>query len=227
MNYIWFIIEPFSFLLNSFILFYYCWKINYRFKYRVLTGFNFVAAILLAKASQEGLQFNTNVEYYNFLYLLSSLCLGYYFYTSLLPKLKKIITLLLCGITILYFIFNNPLFSKDQLFDSMGYVISSMGITIMILMLIHQIMTNVNEEPLSLNFDFWFICSQMVYHLGSFVIFLTYNYLTQKIIPQYIYKNRELLTYLWTIPNVLLFLSSLITCTGVLWIAYSRKSSLS
>jgi len=116
---------------------------------------------------------------------------------------------------------------EDVFFPSMGFIIVSSGIIVLVFLYLHQLFSKIAGDGLSGNFDFWFICSQLIYQLGSFFIFLTYNYLTQKILPNesYTYENRSLLASLWGVHNVLLFLGSLITCFGVAWI-YRKKSRL-
>ena len=46
------------------------------------------------------------------------------------------------------------LITSPSVFDSTGYVILSMGMIVMAFMYMHQVLTHVTEEPLSLNFDF-------------------------------------------------------------------------
>jgi hypothetical protein len=114
---------------------------------------------------------------------------------------------------------NNPLF------DSVGYVMLSTSNVAMILMFQHQLLKHIEEESLTLNFDFWFTSSQLIYFLGALMIFLTFNYLTRKILPVETYspENRKLLTQLWGVHNVLLFLSSLLTLGSILWISSHKK----
>jgi hypothetical protein len=77
-----------------------------------------------------------------------------------------------------------------------------------------------------LNFDFWFVSSQFFYYLGSFFIFLTYGYLTKKLIssPEYSKQNIFYIRQLWVAHNVLLFLSALVIAGSLLWISFRRKS---
>jgi hypothetical protein len=110
----------------------------------------------------------------------------------------------------------------------MGFVILSVGVVLMSFLFMHQILTNVTEEPLSWNFDFWFVASQLFYHLGSFFVFLTYGYLTRKlqISNDYSIENRVYLSQLWLGHNVLLFLSALVIAGSLLWIYFRKKSPL-
>lgn len=174
-------------------------------------------------ANLPGLKVNTH--FYNLLYPLTSLTLGYYFYELLQTQLKKAVALASGLVAILYYFSNSFFFSAETLFDSIGHVISSLGVVLLIFMFFHQVMTNVKEEPLSHNFDFWFVCVQLFYHLGAFAIFLSYNYFTRKVLSVEFYsnENRSILTYLWVVHNVLLFLGALTTAFAIVWI-YRRKS---
>lgn len=200
---------------------FYARKVDRKFRYQVLYGYYLVAAVMMIKA----LQLDDNTQLYNLLYVLTSLSLGYYFYSLLQPRLKRTVALV-CGLTpLLYYLSKSTVFESEPFFDSIGHAISSSGIVIMIFLYLHYIITNVKEEPLSHNFDFWFVCVQLFYHLGAFAIFLSYNYFTRKVLPVEYYsrENRSILTYLWVVHNVLLFLGALITAYAIVWI-YRRKS---
>jgi hypothetical protein len=215
------LLEPISYgLCGVFILFFL--RRNNKMKWRVLMVYYFIAVALLVKAAHV----ETNIEIYSFLSLLTFICLGTYFYYTLLSLWKKRVVLLGCFIQAGYYIMESMLFPDAKVFDSTGYVILSIGVVLMSFMYIHQLLTNVTEEPLSLNFDFWFVSSQLFYHLGSFFIFLTYGYLTQKILltDLYSYENRIYLSQLWRVHNGLLFLNALIIAVGSLWISFRRKS---
>jgi hypothetical protein len=166
------------------------------------------------------------VELYSLLSLLTLICVGMYFYYTLFTPWKKRIVIILCLIQSGYYITGNFIFTRSQVLDSTAYVILSIGIVLMAFMYMHQILTNVTEAPLSWNLDFWFVSSQLIYYLGSFFIFLTYGYLTEKIMQTdlYSYENRIYISQLWRIHNVLLFLSSLIISAGIIWISFRRKS---
>jgi hypothetical protein len=180
----------------------------------------------MVMATIKGYIDSNNIEIYDFICLLTSIIIGYYFHTILGGRAKKAVVIFICLLNVGYYAVNNLIFPGRPIFDSMAYVLLSSGIVIMAFMYMHQILTYVTEEALSMNFDFWFVCSQLVYFLGAFAIFLTYNYLTEKILSTelYSFKNRRLLTHLWSVHNVLLFLSSLSTSFGIVWIAYRRKS---
>ena len=197
-----------------------------RLKYIILCAYYMVASIIMAKAS---LVTGYNIDLYDFLFLLSSVCLTTFFYLLYSSLTKKIIAIVIGASEACYFVFHDIINSPSPLFDSVAFVILSSGIMIMIFMYIHGLVANISDEPLLSTFDFWFVSGQIIYHLGSFIIFLTFNYLTKKILPAELYshENRAVLTKLWGVHNVLLFLGSLLTTGGVAWISFHKKSPLS
>ena len=220
--------EPAAYFLFGGFIFFHSRR-DHRTKTKVLYLYYFVATVLMTRATILGMEGKPNIEIYSLLCLLTAMGLGVYFYHTLVTKLKKVVVVVFCLLAAAYYIGYNILAQREQLFDSIGYVFLSVGIIVMAFMFMHQILTNVNEELLSMNFDFWFVCTQMIYYLGAFAVFLTYNYMTKKILleQEYSTENRRLLTDLWRVHNVLLFLTSLINAAGILWIAYRRKSSSS
>lgn len=187
----------------------------------VLCGYYLSATVLMLNTLSTTA---VNTHLYNVLYVLTSLAMAYYYSALLTSTWKRGITVLVGGVTLTYFA-ANILLGNDKLFDSNGYVITSTGVVLLIFLYLHQIFSNITEEQLSLKFDFWFVCSQLIYHLGAFGIFLTYHRLTEKVIDaNYLHENRLILTYLWGIHNVLLFLGALLTCSGLIWIIYRKKS---
>jgi hypothetical protein len=219
-------LEPLSYLIYLGALLFYAWRLDRKFHYRVLCGYYLIATALLVKGATEYSSSNTYI--YNMMCLITSMFIGYYFYTILFTPLKKGIAVATGVITIAYYLFSDTTVNNIQLFDSIGHVISSSGIVLLIFLFLHQVMTNVNEEPLSHNFDFWYVCSLLIYHLGAFAIFLSYNYFTRKVLPaeNYSDENRTILSYLWVGHNVLLLLGALLTSVGAGLIFYKKKSQL-
>lgn len=169
----------------------------------------------------------TNIHIYNVLYLLSGLSFTYYFYCVVSGRLKRWIIVILGMSIVVYFLFRNAIVGDEQYFDSMGYVVCSIAIIIMIFLYYHSLLNQITEEPLSHRFDFWFISSQFIYYVGSFGIFLTFNYLTRKVIENELYNkvNRRWLTYLWGVHNVLLAISVIVTGIGLMWVLRSRSKA--
>jgi hypothetical protein len=197
-------------------------RFDKRPKWRALLIYYFVASLLMWKAAYA----YPNLAIYSLLCLLSSIGLGTFFYYTFKASSKKRIVIFFIFLQTCYYLIEIFRAEPPKAFDSLGFVILSVGIVVMSFLFMHQILTNVTEEPLSLNFDFWFVSSQFFYYLGSFFIFLTYGYLTKKLIssPEYSKQNIFYIRQLWVAHNVLLFLSALMIAGSLLWISFRRKS---
>lgn len=217
------LLEPFSFGLCFLLILVYT-RFDKQWKWRALVIFYFIASLLMWKAAYA----NPNLTLYNLLCLLSSIGIGTYFYYTFISTLKKRIVIVYVIVQSAYYLTDVFRADPPKVFDSMGFVILSVGVVLMSFLIMHQILTNVTEEPLSWNFDFWFVSSQLFYHLGSFFVFLTYGYLTRKlqISNDYSIENRVYLSQLWLGHNVLLFLSALVIAGSLLWIYFRKKSPL-
>jgi hypothetical protein len=219
-------LEPISYLMLSIALYFFSKK-DHRAKIKILIAYSFIVSIILFKSTV--IELSNNITTYNLLQLVTFFTIGIYYHQTILLKWKKRVIAGLCILDIFYYLINNIWLGNNSVFDSIGYVFLSVGVMMMIFLYLHQLLTNVTEEPLSQNFDFWFSASQMIYHLGAFAIFLSFNYLTKKILNSELYSrdNRAVLGWLWGAHNVLLFLSTLITIGGILWISSRKKSSSS
>lgn len=218
------LLEPISYFLFFSAILIHLRINNDNSKNRVLVFYFLIGLLLLVGTTLV----EPNIYLYRYLYLLTGVCYGIYFSLLFKSFYKRWLMLLSSAITILYYLFEQVYSSGVALFPSMGYTIVSICIILMIFTYFYQLMTHVTEESLSLNFDFWFICSLLIYHLGAFSIFLTYNKLTQNILPTEYFSstNRALMSSLWGAHNILLFLASLITWTGVIWIMTKNKNSI-
>lgn len=206
---------------------FFIWKKDRSVHYKIVSGFLLlISTIAVSVSLQKGV---SNSLQYSLIYLLNTCCWCSFFYLIYDTKLKKILAATIAVITLSYFVHKNIVLDFDLIFDSLGQVISSVGIVILVFLFLNQILSNIKTDPLSNNFDFWMASSMLIYHLGAFGIFLTFNHFTNKILdtPFYNKENRQILTYLWGVHNVLLFLASLLTWVGVLWIVYRRKSTSS
>jgi hypothetical protein len=191
---------------------------------KVLSGYYLICALLIAKAAMYAGTKGSNIYLYSILCVLSSFCLGAYFYTVLKSQWPRMLVFLICALNGGYYLLANVIQSAPGVFDSLAYVLLAFSIVVLCFAYIIQLMRNVKEEALSMDFDFWFVTSQLIYFIGSFVIFLTFGYLTKKVMedPSYVGYSRPL-TWLWGLHNVLLFLSSLVATGGILWIFYRKK----
>lgn len=153
--------------------------------------------------------------------------LGFYFRSLFQSALKKRIAALLMAVTTLYLLEKNLILREFHVFDSIGYSLVSASVVVHVLLYFHQLLNNVTEQSLFRNFNFWLTSSYLIYFLGSFIIFLTYRYFTNKILATYTNAERDLLTNLWGLHNCLLFAGAVLLLAGSLWIVYRKRSALS
>ncbi len=219
-HFFFYIIEPISYTLYFIGFLFLFLKIERKLRYLILIAYSLVCTALMIRATIRLDSDTSNTYLYNILYLITSLAFGFYFFEILKNQWKRLVALI-AGLSVLIYYFINI---KEVYFDSIGFVITSTGIIVLIFLFLDQIMTNVTEEPLFNNFDFWFICVQLMYHLGSFAIFLSYNYYTHRFFSEGSPDSfSRMMGYLWVVHNILLFVGSVITCAGVFWIYYRKK----
>lgn len=188
------------------------------FHYLIITILLTIGAIQI-----QGTESN-NIWFYDIANLSTAIFIGTYFYYLLQHRTKKKIVSALVTIYILYSVFRHFTLEGDRLFDSIGYSFVSASVVIYVFMYFHQALKNVTEISILKEFNFWLASGYLVYFAGSFIIFVSYYYLTKKILHTYTTAERDILTALWGMHNALLFISALSLLTGSLWITYRRKS---
>lgn len=217
------LLEPISYLIFtiSFLLYYQKEK---TVKIKVLWFYNLLALAMMISISVDTFWGQNNIDTYNLFFITTVLCFSVYFWLLFRSKTKKTIVVLfavLCSVYFLVRIFFPP---PVKMFDSIAFSLLSIMIVLMAFFYFQQILTKVTEESLFVQIDFWFIISLLIRYSGNFVIYLTYYYLTKKILANhYTRHDRYLLTQLWGGHNILLFLSSVVFNAGTLWTIYRRK----
>lgn len=93
------------------------------------------------------------------------------------------------------------------------YAITYMSIVIYALLYFEHLMRNVNELNLLHRFDFWLVSGYLLYFFSSFFIILFYDNVEV--------NERAIL---WSLQNVILFISSLLTMSGSIWIYHQKES---
>lgn len=222
-HFLYYLVEPLSYVIYFIGFLFLFFKVEKQAIYLSLAIFFLASSALMMRAAIRLGPEDYNTYLYNILYLITSLAFSFYFFKLLNKQWKQAVAILTGIFVLIYYLIN----IKEVYFDSIGFVINSTGIILLIFLYLHQIMTNVTEELLSNNFDFWFICVQLMYHLGSFAIFLSYNYFTHRFFSagSDSAEISTILGYLWVVHNVLLFLGAIITCSGIAWI-YHKKLRL-
>jgi hypothetical protein len=199
-------------------------KTGKRFSLAAIVFYLF-SSLIMWRSAMLALDGKQNYFLYNcFLLPAAILFFGSYFEMIMENIGRKRVVAVLFIINAALFAFRAIFLPPPHFFDSIGFATLSVSIVILSLIFFQQRLSQVSEMSIFTNFNFWVVCSYFILFSASFVVFLTYYYLTQKISANYVYKNRYMLTLLWGIPNLLLFVSSLLTLTGSLWTSYPRKS---
>jgi hypothetical protein len=159
---------------------------------------------------------------YNLVCLQSAIAICYYFHELFTNTKKKLVIKCLIAVNVCYFLVNNIMLGRLFLFDSIGYAILSASVSIIGFFYFYDVLKNVRIRQF--DFNFYLVSGYLIYFLVSFAIFLTYHNLTNRILDTYTDEERRLLTMLWGVHNILLFLSAATTLIGSLWIIYRSRS---
>lgn len=170
--------------------------------------------------------YNTNWLYH--IHAFATLWVLGLYYRSLFQDARKKMVPVVCiaGISI-YLLVKLVLQQQYELFDSIGFSLVSASVVIYIFLYFHQLLSNVTDQNIFQDFNFWLSSGFLIYFLGNFIIFLTYHYFTLQILATYTDAERDILTNLWGLHNCLLFAGALSLLGGSLWIVYRRRSALS
>jgi hypothetical protein len=216
------LLEPCSYLLFSLALFLQSRK-DHAIKSRVLLFNYLLSTLLMTYATVKAFQQEDNRWLYNILCLQSAIFICYYFLQLFMGKKYRILVSSFLALNVLYFIISNIFLKRFFLFDSFGYSLLSLTISVLAFLYFRQVFGHISEKKIWYEFDFWLVSAYLIYFLVSFGIFLTYQYFTSSIILTYTDEERRLLTLLWIVQNVLLFLSAVTTLSGYLWITYRNR----
>lgn len=222
LNFVAILLEPLSYILFS-IAFFLRTGNEKQVKVKVLFIYYLFAAISFSYASWMVYKNLNNNWIYNMLYLPAVVAICYYFHETFNSRRNKIIVKFLIALNTIYFIVRIILYGNLIIIDSFGYSLLSISVSFLSFVYFYQLLKNVDEGKVWLNFDFWLISAYLLYFLGSFFIFLLYSNLTYNILSTYTAQQRKLLTILWGVHNVLLFLSSVTTLVSIIWITYRSK----
>lgn len=153
--------------------------------------------------------------------------LGLYFRNLFHGSRKKALALFCIGSISIYFLVNIVIRRQYRLFDSIGFSLVSASVVLYVFLYFQQLLSNVKDQNILQDFNFWLSSGFLIYFLGNFIIFLTYHYFTLQILATYTKEERDILTNLWGLHNCLLFAGALSLLGGSLWIVYRRRSVLS
>ena len=220
------ILEPIAYLVYVAAVYLYGKK-NRQPQDKVLLVYYSIGFVtMLASAVMVEMDAPETIWLYNVHALVTVWLLGAYFRHILEGAARKnTVTVMTAAIT-LYLLYKNLVLREFHLFDSVGYSLVSFSVVLYVLLYFHQLLSNVTDENIFHNFNFWLTTGYLIYFLGSFIIFLTYHYLTTKILATFTMEEQLLLTSLWGLHNCLLFTSAGLLLGGSLWLGYRRKSVL-
>jgi len=190
-------LEPVAYLIYVLAVFLQ-FKCTRSFRYKVLSIYYALCAVVL----YAGIAFSDNNYWtYNLLFFVNILVLSWYYLRLFDDKTKKNIAVVLGVLNAIVFIYINVIRHKYNEYNDDVYGISFITIVLYSLLYLHQLLINMKEESLLLNFDFWLVCGYLLYFLGSFVIVCNYSNSTG-------YFTRG---DLWIMNNIILFICSAIT----------------
>jgi len=156
---------------------------------------------------------NLNRIIYNAFFFFTICILSYYFIQILLGKTRKNIVRTLFLIHLVVFTIIS--FKSQQLLaiNKHFYAFTYLTIVLYALIYFEQVLTNITELNILHQFDFWLVSGYLLYYLSCFFIILFYANVDEK-----------LRSTLWSLQNFILFMSSVLTLSGALWIKYKKKS---
>lgn len=222
LNFVAILLEPLSYVLFTIALLLRT-RIEKLAKVKVLIIYYLFAAVSFSYASWLVNKNQNNNWIYNLLLLPAVVSICYYFHETFYSRWNKTIVKFIIALNILYFVVKIILYGNLGIIDSSGYSLLSISVSFLSFVYFYQLLKHVNEYKAWTNFDFWIVSAYLLYFLGSFFIFLLYSNLTYNILDTYTREQRKLLTILWGVHNVLLFLSSITTLVSSIWITYRSK----
>jgi hypothetical protein len=164
---------------------------------------------------------NLNEWVYNVLWFLTAPFLSFYFLQILTEPAKKRSIIWLTAIVSLFFMVN---FSADWISGepeklySISASATCLCITIWCFLYYHKVLTNVSAGNILQNFDFWLVSGFLLTFLGGLFIVFTYLPLSIFVYQNSTFDGRNLLTIVWSVFNILLFLSAVVTLIVSIWI---------
>jgi hypothetical protein len=222
LNFVAILLEPLSYTIFSFA-FLLRLKVDKQLKVKILLIYYLFAAVSFGYASWLVYKNQNNNWIYNLSLLPAFIAMGYYFHETFYSRSNKGLVKLVVTFSVVYFLVSTIIYGYSRIIDSIGYALLSITISFLSFVYFYQLLKYVNEYNVWANFDFWLVSSYLLYFLGSFFIFLLYSNLTYNILDTYTLEQRKMLTILWSVHNVLLFLSSVTTLVSSIWIIYRSK----
>lgn len=203
-------LEPLSYLIYALSIFIIPGK-NKRGKKVVLFFYYLLASILIGIACYTPSNEVNRIIYNTFFFITISF-FSYYFKCLLKGKWRIKTLAFLYGIHVIIFIKITLISHQLLLMNNYVYAFTYLSIVIYILLYFVQVLNNVSELNLLHQFDFWLVSGYLLYFLSCFFIILFYENID---------INQRALA--WSIQNFILFISSIFTLSGSIWINSQKK----
>ena len=204
------VLEPFSYLIYAVSVFI-SLNSSRSIKRKVLFVYYLFATIVLFAACYTE-EDRINKLIYNIFFFITISVFSYYFKSLLFNRTKENIIIILFVINLFLFIRSDIIFRQVLEYNTDVYAITFVSIVVYTLFYFDQVISNVNElNPLH-QFDFWLVSGFLLYFLSSFFIILFYYEVE---------VNQR--AVLWSLQNIILFISSVLTLIGSSWIYYQKK----
>jgi hypothetical protein len=202
-------LEPLSYLIYAISIFIMLRR-NKSVRREVLFVFYLIAIVIIWVAC-----YTTNIKLnrllYNVYFFLTVGVFSYYFKSLVIRRFKKYIVNILLVINLVVFI-NTAIISLQHFeINNYFYAITYLTIVIYTLLYFDDVLKNVSELKLLHQFDFWLVSGYLLYFLSCFFIIFFYENI-----------DINLRATLWSLQNIILFLSSVLTISASIWI-YRKK----
>lgn len=152
-----------------------------------------------------------NHTVYNLFFFITICILSFYFKSVVFDKTRRNIINIVLGINVVLFAIYDVIKGGLSDINTLSYAVTYLSVLIYALLYFEHLIRNVNELNLLLQFDFYLVSGYLLYFFSCFFIILFYDNV-----------EIEERAVLWSLQNVILFISSILTISGSLWI-YSRR----
>ncbi len=191
---------------------------------KALLYFSLISTLLMVASScivQFQLVENNLICYY-FLEMITNIFLIILINQIIKFKTIKQFLLIICIANAAYSIYLCISFNKTSLYNSIGNAILCFTVTIFSFAYFIDKFKNIDEKKIYHTIQFWIVIRFFFYYVTNVFIFVYYFYLSKKVFPNGSFEDAVLLTQLWGLHNIFLFISSLIF-TFILCILYRKK----
>jgi hypothetical protein len=202
-------LEPLSYLIYAVSVFIMRYKTKSA-KKEVLFVYYLLATFLITTACYKGELVNRLI--YNFFFFISICFFSWYFKSLLVNKTKRTVISIVFLIHLAVFIKISLISHQLSAINNYVYAATYLSIIVYALLYFDHVLRNVNELNLLHQFDFWLVSGYLLYFLSCFFIILFYDNIE---------VNQRAM--LWSLQNIILFISSVFTLSGSLWIRYQKK----